>query len=214
MARNDKPLIKRKAWATRTDAYLPPMKVRASEVYIHHTVGSIEGSNIDLDNDGLSDSFERLNRQIEDFHMDVRGWNAIAYNFMVGHKGQRSEGRGWGVQGGATGSPQDAYSVSISAHGNYEGVHKVTPQLIRAIVLTIADGIEAGHLVPVNQLTIKGHQEKPYATACPGSGLMRVVPSLKGRVERELKRRRRNRRIRAQIQKLRERIRTLQGKLS
>lgn len=209
-----KKLQPRSDWAVRKDAVLPPLpSPPATEVYIHHTVGGIEGSDIDLDNDGLPDSFEQLNRDIENFHMDVRGWNFIAYNILVGHKGHRAEGRGWGVQGGATGSPQDSYSVSISAHGNFHGVHKVTKPLVNAIVHSIADGIEQGHLVPLNRLKIKGHQEKPYATACPGSGLMRVVPRLPGLVQKELERRALNRRIRRRVARLRGRIQALKAKL-
>ena len=206
----------RSSWAVREDAYLPPLRsYPAAEVYIHHTVGSLEGSDIDLDNDGLSDSFEQLNRDIEDFHMDVRGWNAGAYNHTVSHKGHRAEMRGWRSQGGATGSPQDSYSISISAHGNYAGVHKVTKELIRAIVETIADGIEQGHLVPLNQLNIKGHQEKPFATACPGD-LMKFIPSMKRRVRNELRRRRILRRIavlREEVAKNRAKIARLRKKL-
>jgi hypothetical protein len=206
------PLIKRTKWATR-NVSLTPLPVKpATHVFVHHAVSGIEGSDIDLDNDGLPDQFEDILRQIEAFHMDVRGWRAIAYNIMVSHKGYRAEGRGWGIEGGATGGWADDQGISICAVGNYHnGVHKVTAQLIRAIVTTIADGIEQGHLVGLNQLTILGHQQKPYATACPGSGLMKIIPTLPERVEKELKRP--SRRTKRQIKKLQNRIKKIRGRI-
>ena len=41
-------------------------------------------------------------KQYERFHMDSRGWNAIAYNWLVDEKGVVYEGRGPGIQSGAT----------------------------------------------------------------------------------------------------------------
>ena len=216
------PLAPRWKWATRNVSLTPLPVQPATHVFIHHAVSGIEGSDIDLDNDGLPDEFEAILRQIEAFHMDVRGWRAIAYNIMVSHKGYRAAGRGWGVEGGATGGWADDQGISICAVGNYHGVHDVTPQLIRAIVETIAEGIEQGHLVGLNKLTILGHQQKPYATACPGSGLMKIIPSLPNRVERELNRparrakraaRKRIKAMRARIQKIRARIRKQRAKL-
>jgi hypothetical protein len=38
-------------------------------------------------------------RQIQDFHMDTRGWSDIGYNFLVDVRGRIYEGRGWLVVG-------------------------------------------------------------------------------------------------------------------
>ncbi|MFJ5776873.1 N-acetylmuramoyl-L-alanine amidase [Streptomyces sp. NPDC093094] len=44
-------------------------------------------------------------RQIQNYHMDSRGWSDIGYNFLVDASGRIFEGRGWHVQGAhATGS--------------------------------------------------------------------------------------------------------------
>lgn len=206
-------IVPRSKWAVR-EIHRSPLPIQpATHVFIHHAVSAVDGSTIDLDNDGLPDSFEAIVRQIEDFHMDTRGWSAIAYNFLVGHRGTRAEGRGWGWEGGATGDWADDRGISICAIGDYHTKHRVTKKLIRAIVLTIADGIEDGHLVPINELWIGGHQQKPYATACPGQRLMKVVPSLKGRVTKELTSRRRKRNIRKRIQRLRAKIQELRKQL-
>lgn len=209
------PIVPRSEWADRSPN--PPLTALptypATHVFLHHAVSAVEGSQVDLDNDGLPDSFEVILRQITRFHMDVRKWRAEAYNFYVGHKGARAEARGWRHEGGATGDWADDRGISICAVGDYHTKHDVTKQLIRAIVTTIADGIEDGHLVPLNKLWIGGHQQKPFATACPGDRLMKIVPSLKGRVRKELQARRRRARIQAQIKKLRDRIAVLREQL-
>lgn len=168
------PIVKREEWARRFVAKTPLPVKPATAAVIHHAVSALEGSTIDTDNDGLPDSFENLLRGIEDFHLDSRGWQGgIAYSILVGHRaGRKAEGRGWGWQSGATGNPDDRFTVSICAVGNYHDVHDVTDELVRNIAEVIAEGIALGHLVPLDQLRIYGHQEKPFATACPGQRLM------------------------------------------
>jgi hypothetical protein len=43
-------------------------------------------------------------RVIQGFHMDTRGWNDIAYSFVVCPHGNVFEGRGWGVRTAAQGT--------------------------------------------------------------------------------------------------------------
>ena len=173
MSLNLSPIVPRAKWAVRAPARTVLPTRPATAVIVHHAVSAIEGSTIDVDNDGLPDSFEQLLREIEAFHMDGRGWRGgIAYSMVVGHKaGRKAEGRGWGLQSGATGNPDDTFSLSICAIGNYDTVHDVTDELIRNIAEIIAEGIDLGHLMPLDKLRIYGHQEKPFATACPGRRL-------------------------------------------
>ena len=42
-------------------------------------------------------------KQIQRLHQEDRGWNDIAYNFLVGDTGQIYEGRGWGNRSAAQG---------------------------------------------------------------------------------------------------------------
>lgn len=178
---------RRRRWARRQVNLTRIPVSPCPTVFIHHAVSSLENSQIDLDNDGLPDSFEDILRQIEDFHMDVRGWRAIAYNFLVGHKGAKAEGRGWLHEGGATGFPFDDYSISICAVGNYHGVHKVTPELVTAYAEVIAAGIRNGHLLPLNELEILGHRDV-YATACPGDELHDAITEIRDEVRDILRR--------------------------
>lgn len=209
-------LIPRSEWAVRTVVQSPMPMRPADHVFLHHAVSALEGSFIDLNNDGLSDSFVALLRQIENFHIDVRRWRGgIAYNGVVGHRGTRAEGRGPLIEGGATGGWADDRGLSICALGNYAGVHDVTPELLEAIALTIADWIEDGHLVPLRRLKILGHHQKPFATACPGD-LTNRRRRIRRMVRAELRRRRLQRRLddtRSKIQVLRVRAGRIREKL-
>jgi hypothetical protein len=174
-------IVPRSAWATRT-VRRTPLPVRpATGVVVHHAVSALEGSTVDTDNDGLSDSFERLLREIEYFHIDTRGWpGGIAYSIVVGHRaGRKAEGRGWGLQSGATGDPDDRHTLSVCALGNYEGVHDATDELVTNIAEVIAEGITAGELVPLDQLRIYPHQDKPFPTACCGRNLIARLPEVR-----------------------------------
>ena len=175
------PIIKREAWARRFVAKTILPTRPATGVVIHHAVSALEGSEIDTDNDGLPDSFETLLRQIEDFHLDERGWRGgIAYSILVGHRyGRKAEGRGWGLQSGATGDPDDRNTVSVCAVGNYDGVHDATDGLVRNVAEVIAEGITLGHLVPLDRLRIYSHHEKPFATACCGRNLIARLPEVR-----------------------------------
>ena len=42
-------------------------------------------------------------KKIQELHQNDRGWNDIAYNFLVGDTGQIYEGRGWGNRSAAQG---------------------------------------------------------------------------------------------------------------
>jgi hypothetical protein len=175
------PIVPRSAWATRT-VRRTPLPVRpATGVVVHHAVSALDGSGVDTDNDGLADSMEKLLREIEDFHLDTRGWpGGIAYSIVVGHRaGRKAEGRGWGLQSGATGDPDDRHTLSVCALGNYEGVHDATDELVTNIAEVIAEGITRGELVPLDQLRIYPHQDKPFPTACCGRNLIARLPEVR-----------------------------------
>ena len=144
----------------------------ATHVYIHH------GASGDPQN--LEDEIA-LVRSYQNFHMDSRHWTDIAYGFLVGPTGDhmRFEGRGWGRQGGATGSPQDRYSYSICAIGNFE-TQPAPDGMIEAIAKQIRNGIAKGHIVADPE--ILGHKDKPYATSCPGKNLYAKLDDIRGLV--------------------------------
>ncbi|MGW6503218.1 N-acetylmuramoyl-L-alanine amidase [Nonomuraea angiospora] len=80
-------IVKRSAWNARPprdpdDVVTVPWSKR-TEFVVHHTEGPTT----------------QTPREIQDFHMDERGWNDIGYNFLVRDDGTVYEGRGWDVRG-------------------------------------------------------------------------------------------------------------------
>ncbi|MFI7131863.1 N-acetylmuramoyl-L-alanine amidase [Nonomuraea sp. NPDC050153] len=80
-------IVKRRAWNARPprdpdDVVQVPWPQR-TEFIVHYTEGPTT----------------QTPREIQDFHMDVRGWNDIGYNFLVRDDGIVYEGRGWEVKG-------------------------------------------------------------------------------------------------------------------
>lgn len=79
-------------------------------------------------------------RFIQNFHMESRGWDDIAYNFLVGGDGMVYEGRGWDNQGAHTkGYNKD--SICIAFIGSYED--KLPKNIsITAALLLIEEGVK------------------------------------------------------------------------
>ncbi len=148
-------------------------------VYIHHSVSGVPLDLFDGDGDGIPDNEEKVWKAIQFYHMFTRMWSDIAYNFGATLSGAVLKGRGWRRQGGATGSPQDRYSLSICAIGDFQA-HAPSGALVTAIVDWIITGIELGHIR--SDVIILGHKDKPYATSCPGKFLHSQIPNIRSRV--------------------------------
>lgn len=101
-------------------------------------------------------------RQIQDFHMDGRGWADIGYNFLVDVKGRIYEGRGWLVQGShAPGHNTSGIGVCMIGRDGDS-----TPAAKRAIRWLYDEAVRrAGR-----NLAKLGHRDV-YATSCPGNEL-------------------------------------------
>lgn len=167
------------ALAAKRSYNLPSRNVPVKVVYIHHGASMIADSLKDLDGDGVPDLEESVWKGYQVYHMYTRGWTDIAYNFGVGLSGSILTGRGWVRQGGATGSPDDSYSLSICAIGNFEK-QRPSPEMLNAIAQWILTGIEKGHIHP--DVEIRGHKDKPYGTACPGKHLYVKLPTIRSMV--------------------------------
>ncbi len=170
----------RTLWSALAAKYAFKLSTRpVPVVYIHHGASFAPLTLRDLDGDGIPDNEEFIWAGYQSHHMFTRNWSDIAYNFGVGMSGSVLEGRGWLRIGGATGSPDDLNSLSICAIGNFQTQHP-TDDMINAIVQWIILGIELGHIAP--DVEIRGHKDKPYATACPGQFLYAELPKIRSMV--------------------------------
>lgn len=71
-------------------------------------------------------------RQIQNFHMDVRGWSDVGYNFLVDTDGTAYEGRGWlGI--GAHAAPHNTSHIGVCFIGRDGDATAAAKNTIRAL---------------------------------------------------------------------------------
>lgn len=98
-------------------------------------------------------------RQIQNFHMDGRGWSDVGYNFLVDKDGRVYEGRGWTVVG-AHAAPRNVQGIGVC----FIGDDNMTSAAKRSVVALYDEACRrAGRT-----LTRKGHRDI-NSTSCPGS---------------------------------------------
>ncbi len=102
-------------------------------------------------------------RAYERYHMDTRGWNAIAYNWLVDERGVIYEGRGPGIVSGAT--KHNNFKTESICYTGYGG--RKVPEVALVSITEVIEDIQGRY---GGRLWLKGHQDLA-ATTCPGSEL-------------------------------------------
>lgn len=145
--------VPRSTWGARPPKSLTSIRVPTSELWLHHTAGNERGAA------GM--------RAIQDYHMDVRGYNDIAYSFVVDPDTLMVYvGRGPGVQGGHT-QGHNSISHAICVMGNFD-VIQPSDNLLR----TLAELVTYGERQAWWRSLTGGHRDASGAsTACPGKYL-------------------------------------------
>lgn len=117
---------------------------------------------------------------IQDFHMNGRGWNDIAYHFIIDAAGHVVEGRPEGVVGAHV-ENQNMGNIGIVMLGTYHPPKNdpVTKEQLDAFE-SVASYIVAKY--GVNPDTLKGHRDYK-STDCPGDEMYAKLPELKARLK-------------------------------
>ncbi|MDY7100936.1 MAG: N-acetylmuramoyl-L-alanine amidase [Actinomycetota bacterium] len=143
------PVSTRAAWGARPPRATQPLRLPVSEVVLHHTAGG-------------TSSETRQVRAAQDEHMDVRGWDDIAYNWLVGQSGRVFDGRIRNM-GAATKGRNDR-SVAICLIGDFDrnrpsaaAISSVSELYARLIVRRIV----------TSRATLIAHRDVAD-TVCPG----------------------------------------------
>ena len=141
----------REAWQARParQPYTPLRPERVTRLFIHHTTGAQQ------------DDIPRWLRNIQQFHQQSRGWNDIAYSWLVDRDGVIWEGRG-NVLGGHT-KGHNSTSLAIAYLGDGDGP---VPQAALAAIRYQADTL--ARIYPITR--VSGHRDVGR-TACPGDWL-------------------------------------------
>ncbi|KAL1006093.1 hypothetical protein UPYG_G00067800 [Umbra pygmaea] len=159
------PIISRCQWGAapyRSQPY--PLALPLPFLYIHHTDQP----------DKPCQSFQQCSmnmKAMQRFHQDVRHWDDIAYNFVVGSDGYIYEGRGWNHRGSHT-RGQNSYSYGVAFIGNYSSSlpSRHVLELVRRRLIKCA--VDGGRLQA--NYTLHGHRQL-VATSCPGDTLFSEI---------------------------------------
>ncbi|EDV46955.1 peptidoglycan-recognition protein LE [Drosophila erecta] len=129
-------IIPRSSWLAQKPMEDPqPLQLPVKYVVILHTATeSSEKRAINV----------RLIRDMQCFHIESRGWNDIAYNFLIGCDGNIFEGRGWQTVGAHT-LGYNRISLGISFIGCFMK-ELPTPDALNMCRNLLARGVEDGHI--------------------------------------------------------------------
>lgn len=123
-------------------------------IVIHHTTGPSDAP------------WERV-RGHDRYHVNTRGWDSIAYNWLVsGETGEIFEGRGW--KRGAATRGWNSKTISVAYVGDSDVAFTESG---KNAILTVVEACRAEF---GNHLWVKSHKDFS-ATSCPGDTLARWV---------------------------------------
>lgn len=147
--------VLRSGWgALQPDGRVTLHKRAIDELVIHYSSMDSERRTSHADCAGVVRSIQR-------FHQQTRGWDDIAYNWLVCQHGAVFEGRGWGVMSAATYGHNGHTQAVCFLGGDREGRDDVTAGGRAALAHVIRDFHRrySGRVV--------GHRDR-VATGCPG----------------------------------------------
>ena len=106
-------------------------------------------------------------RQIQNFHIDVRGWCDVGYHFLVGQDGQVYQGR-FENRTGAHAAGANTNNVGISLIGDFSNV--APSEAMQRATATAIDALSSYYGISRTRSRIKGHREVGTTqTSCPGN---------------------------------------------
>uniref|UniRef100_A0A1B6IUS5 Peptidoglycan-recognition protein n=1 Tax=Homalodisca liturata TaxID=320908 RepID=A0A1B6IUS5_9HEMI len=155
------PIVSREEWGARLPKKRQDLTTPVPLVIIHHTYSPPACHS-------LEDCKKAL-VEIQNFHMNDRGWDDIAYNFLVGDE-YLFMGRGWQTVG-AHAKGFNNNSIGICFIGDYREEIPSPRMLILGSAL-IKFGID-NHFISANYKLI-GHRQVRN-TECPGEAFYNVI---------------------------------------
>ncbi|NNF69570.1 MAG: hypothetical protein HKN01_07335, partial [Acidimicrobiia bacterium] len=171
-----------------------PDLVQVTHAFVHHTTGTNSYTESEVGSRVLGICL---------FHLNTRGWNDIAYNFLIDKFGNIWEGRAGGIDKGVQGAHTqgfNSYSMGVAYIGDHSsseptpaaeqsimellawkfGVHNVDPSNIATLISKGSALWEQG--VPVSLHPVSGHLDA-QATSCPGAACYNRLPDYRATVD-------------------------------
>lgn len=155
-------VIKRAEWGAIPNKY--PFKKHVPNRITIHNIGSSESPIID--NFKGAESI----RSIDNYHVNVRKWNAIGYHYIIAPNGDIYEGRpddvvGAHVRNNNTGN----IGINIYCNSNVEVPTDKQIEKCKELMLFLMNKYN------IDSSTIKGHYQL-CATDCPGTNIKKLLP--------------------------------------
>jgi len=152
--------VTRAQWGARAPKWREEIRI-SKGVFIHYNGGSPLPANV------VTGDFEAVCshlRGVQNFHMNTQGWPDIAYSWCVSASGRIFELRGWGVAGAHTLNWNwDSHAIYLPLGGD---------QAPTAAQIAAANVVIAEHNRRFGAGFVKGHQQAPNSTSCPGGPTM------------------------------------------
>ena len=158
--------VTRQAWGARPAKLSVPLDPALIRGIVFHYSG------MDADEQSNHANCANRVRGIQRFHMDTRGWQDIAYSWLVCKHGYVFEGRGFGVRTAATGSANGSTLAVCFLGDDTTGRDDVTIEGRQGL----AEIATAFFKRYPNATGITGHKDH-MATACPGGEIYTYVTS-------------------------------------
>ncbi len=169
------PIGDRGSWGARGPkgpaSYAPNVKM----AFVHHTAGS---------NAYGADDVPRILRSDQAYHMDVRGWNDIGYNFLVDRFGRIWEGRAGGTDNAVIGAHAEGYntgSTGVAVLGTFTSA-EVPGAAVNAVSRLLGWKLAIHGVDPEGRNgefhNVAGHRDSK-ATDCPGARLYDRLPEIR-----------------------------------
>jgi len=174
-------IITRQDWGARPPKRTTPI-YNYEYLTIHHAAGWAASN--------LTEGKQAV-KEIQDFHMDGRGWDDIAYHFLVDDAGNIYQGRPETLRGAHTLNWND-YNIGLCVLGCFDPPYEasagipchqhLTQKAHDAIVHLFAWLIETYNYP--NADLLKGHRDYyDYAhTSCPGQNIHQLLPELRNEI--------------------------------
>lgn len=149
-------------WGAVPPKWVTPMS-RSEGMFLHYNGPSVPADVLAGDRQAVF----RWLRVIQGYHMNAQGWPDVAYSFCVTATGDIVELRGWGVVGAHTVGWNDKAHAIVFPVGDAQ---PITDAQVRA-----ANAVIAEHNRRYGAGFVRGHQEAPNSTSCPGGPVMNAI---------------------------------------
>lgn len=153
----------RSDWGAQPPRWNPGTVTKSQGVFIHYNGPAVNNAVLAGDYDAVKIFLQGIQR----FHQQTQRWPDIAYSWCVDAMGRIWELRGWGTAQAATLNWNwDSHSIFLPLGGNQ------TPTEAQ---ITACQTVIAEHNRRYGAGFIKGHQDAPNSTSCPGPVLLPMV---------------------------------------